>query len=438
MVSMRLHRVANRHRQARTGRRTEIIPEFTRSRTSVTNVLVNHPTAWAQRACYFLSGMNSSLELDSEDLLSDTSITPKHQRSQSVRTVHWWYVLFFISGFPALLYQIVWQRALFAIYGVNIESVTIVVTAFMLGLGLGSLAGGALSQRQAFPVLPAFGFAELGIALFGVASLKVFHWAALFSAGAPPLETGVMVLMLVLVPTVLMGSTLPLLVAHTVRINANVGVSVGALYAANTLGSAAACLAAGMFLMWHFGESGCVRFAAALNAFVGSAVLVWCWRTGRSDAKQNPIQRDQDRDMDHREDRINTGTISFALTTVFVAISGMIALAYEILWYRLFSYVTGSWAKSFAYLLSAYLAGVGFGSLASERICERKQTPQRFLVFVASFVLLANVLGFLVAPALAEVVRRAHFSWTLLLVMVAAAFLGVAFPLLCHISVAPN
>src|ERR1700704_2786353 len=54
----------------------------------------------------------------------------------------WLYLLFFVSGFPALIYQIVWQRALFAIYGVNIESVTVVVSAFMLGLGLGSLAGG--------------------------------------------------------------------------------------------------------------------------------------------------------------------------------------------------------------------------------------------------------------------------------------------------------
>ena len=56
-------------------------------------------------------------------------------------------VLFFFSGFPALIYQLTWQRNLFLIFGVNIESVTIVVTAFMLGLGLGSLAGGWLSGR---------------------------------------------------------------------------------------------------------------------------------------------------------------------------------------------------------------------------------------------------------------------------------------------------
>jgi len=56
-------------------------------------------------------------------------------------------VLFFLSGFPALIYQLTWQRSLFRIFGVNIESVTIVVTAFMLGLGLGSLLGGSLPRR---------------------------------------------------------------------------------------------------------------------------------------------------------------------------------------------------------------------------------------------------------------------------------------------------
>src|SRR6266542_3655955 len=80
----------------------------------------------------------------------------------------WLCILFFISGFPALLYQIVWQRALFAIYGVNIESVTVVVSAFMLGLGLGSLAGGRISERADLPLLLVFGCVELSIAAFGM------------------------------------------------------------------------------------------------------------------------------------------------------------------------------------------------------------------------------------------------------------------------------
>src|ERR1700684_1773577 len=70
-------------------------------------------------------------------------------------------ILFFFSGFPALIYQLSWQRALFRIFGVNIESVTIVVSAFMLGLGLGSLAGGYFSKRRGIPLLPSLGAIEL-------------------------------------------------------------------------------------------------------------------------------------------------------------------------------------------------------------------------------------------------------------------------------------
>src|SRR5690349_17751913 len=153
----------------------------------------------------------------------------------------WLCVLFFVSGFPALLYQIVWQRTLFAIYGVNIESVTVVVSAFMLGLGLGSLAGGRISRIPGAPLLLLFGGAEIGIAAYGIASLPLFHWVAGFTAGAPPVQTGLLAFALVLIPTILMGATLPLLVAHLVKLSGNVGTSVGILYFVNTLGSAAAC-----------------------------------------------------------------------------------------------------------------------------------------------------------------------------------------------------
>src|ERR1700737_5472691 len=80
-------------------------------------------------------------------------------------------VLFFFSGFPALIYQLTWQRALFRVCGVNIESVTIVVTAFMLGLGFGSLLGGVLSKWQAIPLLPLLAAIELLPGAFGLVSL---------------------------------------------------------------------------------------------------------------------------------------------------------------------------------------------------------------------------------------------------------------------------
>jgi spermidine synthase len=77
-----------------------------------------------------------------------TGISPVIDAKKRNDGLHLYYLLFFLSGFPALIYQIVWQRALFALYGVDIESATLIVTIFMLGLGLGSLAGGWLSARR--------------------------------------------------------------------------------------------------------------------------------------------------------------------------------------------------------------------------------------------------------------------------------------------------
>ena len=185
-----------------------------------------------------------------------------------------YYLLFFLSGFPALLYQIVWQRALFTLYGVNIESVTMIVTVFMLGLGMGSLAGGWLSSRPGIRLLLAFGLIEFSIGTFGAASLWIFHRIGAITAGASTLTTGLVAFALLLVPTMLMGSTLPLLVEHFVRRTGNVGESVGLLYSVNTLGSGVACLAAAFLLMRLFGESGSVHLAVCFNLFVGVSAFV--------------------------------------------------------------------------------------------------------------------------------------------------------------------
>lgn len=186
----------------------------------------------------------------------------------------WIYLVFFLSGFAALLYQIVWQRALYAIYGINIESVTMVVTAFMLGLGLGSLAGGEVSKDAKRPVLLMFSLVELGIGLFGAVSLGVFHAVGRVTLGMSTVGTFFVTFFLVLVPTLLMGSTLPLLVAHLVRSSGNVGKSVGTLYFVNTLGSAFASAASVLFIMGRAGQLGSVRVAAALNVTVSLLAYV--------------------------------------------------------------------------------------------------------------------------------------------------------------------
>src|SRR5947209_10126180 len=109
-------------------------------------------------------------------------------------------VLFFFSGFPALIYQLTWQRALFRIFGVNIESVTIVVAAFMLGLGVGSLAGGWLSKRGGVPLLPLLAAIELMTGAFGLVSLAIFDRVGELTIGLPLTVTAAVTLMLVIVP----------------------------------------------------------------------------------------------------------------------------------------------------------------------------------------------------------------------------------------------
>jgi predicted membrane-bound spermidine synthase len=198
------------------------------------------------------------------------SSVPQEKGSLPLPTV---FTLFLVSGFAALVYQVVWQRALFAIYGVNIESVTIVVTAFMLGLGLGSFVGGQLSRDPTRRVLLWFAAIELAIGVYGAGSLLILHSVGLATAGAGPVATFGLSFALVLVPTALMGATLPLLVAHLVRRSGNVGRSVGALYFVNTLGSAAAALATAMWILGGLGQQGTVWLAAACNLAVGAAVL---------------------------------------------------------------------------------------------------------------------------------------------------------------------
>lgn len=195
------------------------------------------------------------------------------------------YAVFFFSGFAALVYQVVWQRSLFAIYGVNIESVTIVVAAFMLGLGLGSTGGGALSARPNAPLLRWFAAVEASIGLYGLASLHLFRAVGGLTAGASGAATFALTFALVLIPTSLMGATLPLLVAHAVKRSGNVGKSVGMLYFTNTLGSAVASFAAAVLLLGKLGQTKTVYVAALAN--FGVAGAVW-WLDRRARLQKSP------------------------------------------------------------------------------------------------------------------------------------------------------
>lgn len=338
---------------------------------------------------------------------------------------------FFVSGFPALIYQLVWQRSLFAIYGINVESVTVVVTAFMLGLGLGSLLGGLVSRLRKVPLLMAFGIVEVGIGMFGYFSLQLFDAVGAATLQAAPLVTALVTFLLVLVPTLLMGATLPILTAHLVRHTSNVGRSVGLLYFVNTLGSATACFAVALVLMRELGMHGAVNLAAGINLVVAAASFMAAALTkpaGGQEEGSTPKSTSTQRGK-------------FRLAMLVVAATGFISLSYEILWYRVHSFTTGGSALAFSTMLGAFLLGIAVGSLVARKFCTSEGTGVERIALV-NFVLFANAASFLVAPLSAwlATLLPGQNAYPLLVppVAIAAGLLGAMFPLICHHGVAPD
>jgi len=339
-------------------------------------------------------------------------------------------VLFFFSGFPALIYQIVWQRALFVIYGVNVQSVAVVVSAFMLGLGLGSLAGGRLSAAFPRHGIVIFGVCELGVAIFGLSSLRIFHWAAEYTAGVGLGLTILFSFLLLIVPTMLMGATLPLLVEQLVRSSRDVGHSVAILYFANTLGSAFACYLCAEYVMLNFGQSGSVTIAACLNVVVGTVAYIY----GRSQQSMSaePTLTDQDASSTAQPG------LPLGVAMLIAGLAGFIALGFEIEWFRVLALGSADRAPAFALLLSTYLCGIAAGSYTTEKLTEKKSA----LVVVNTIglmLLVAGALSVYLPPLVAQL------SWKNYALMASApafflvaGLLGSVLPLLCRLAVSAD
>lgn len=188
--------------------------------------------------------------------------------------------LFFVSGMAALIYQVCWQRLLFATFGVDLDSITIIVSVFMLGLGLGALLGGQLADWRPGLALRLFALAELGIGLFGWFSPDLIRATGDLFVGASQWQIGVINFLLLLIPTSLMGATLPILVAHATRIWGNVGKSIGVLYQVNTFGAAIGVLIIGFLWFLLFEIDTAIRLAAVLNLLISLSTLLWVQRHG--------------------------------------------------------------------------------------------------------------------------------------------------------------
>lgn len=192
---------------------------------------------------------------------------------------------FFLSGSCALMYQVGWQRSLYGIVGVDIDSITIIVSVFMLGIGFGGMLGGWTADMAPKRRIQIYAAAELAIALFGFFSLLLVDFIGdwLVTAGGGTLSSGAGSLLFLIVPTTLMGMTLPLLTMAFNDWQDSIGVSVGQLYFINTLGAATGAGLVPFILLPMLPLDSVIRIAAFGNLAVAAlALFAYVWQTRHS------------------------------------------------------------------------------------------------------------------------------------------------------------
>jgi spermidine synthase len=285
--------------------------------------------------------------------------------------------LFCASGVSGLLYEVAWTRLLHLLFGDTVLATSTVLAAFMAGLALGSYASGRRIDRQQ-RVLPIYAGLELSIGLTALllplvleAITPLYVWlhqhlhsrVFLFGLGRFLLAFG-----LLLVPTTLMGATLPVLSRYVVHTPARLGWNVGVLYALNTGGAVLGCFVAGYVLLGSVGVYQTIGLGAAFNLTI--AFLVWLGR-GWAEAGQEA----QPPAVAPALQPVAAPVYSARTVRLVMwgyAVSGLTALAYEVIWTRTLTFFIGNSTYAFSAMLSTFLCGLALGSLLLARISDRQ------------------------------------------------------------------
>jgi spermidine synthase len=281
--------------------------------------------------------------------------------------------LFVASGAAGLIYQVVWSRQLVLVFGNTTQAVATIVTAFMAGLGFGSLIGGRLAGTTRRP-LRLYGLVELAVAAMaaflplifsGLAELYRGVWPSLVER--PGQLAGVrfaLALAAVAPATFLMGMTLPLLTRYLVRTLDEAGARLGELYAANTIGAMAGTLLGGFVLIEFLGLRLTSYLAVALNLAAGLGALALSRRWEAAPGDDAPAARRQ-RPARPEVPRWFRPRRRVVLAATFV--SGFVSLALEVLWTRMLAEGTGSNIYVFTTILAVFLFGIAVGSFLYRR-----------------------------------------------------------------------
>jgi spermidine synthase len=286
---------------------------------------------------------------------------------------------FFVSGMTGLIYEILWTRMIVKIIGSAPFAVSIVLTVFMGGLGFGSyLAGRSVDRiKKPLSLVRLYGILEISIGAYGLLlplllmAFKplyallynhLFHYFLGYS-----LLTFIGCSLLLIFPVTCMGATLPVLSRFFVTSISRVGTHVGRLYGLNTIGAAVGSLFCGFWMIHWLGVWGTLVLAILLNAVIGSICLLVSRDAGGQEIKRlyhdplssvpNTMNMLWDRNL---PDSIKRQTL-YAL--ILFAVSGFCAMAYEVIWVKLFGLIVGPTTYSFTIVLVTFITCLAMGSI---------------------------------------------------------------------------
>jgi spermidine synthase len=324
-------------------------------------------------------------------------------------------LLFLLSGASALVYQVLWMRLLALVFGVTVHAASTVLAAFMGGLALGSAAAGRLADRVRRPLL-AFAVAEALVAVaalatpFGLGAVEAIYVRLHGSLAAWPAVVTVVRLLLsfavLIVPTTLMGATLPLVVKSALARRGILERDVSLLYAFNTAGAVAGTLTAGIWLVPQLGIAWAFRVGALANLIAAAGALllervapaVAVTSDDAQEARAAPPQAGAAAPLPAAVQRV---------ILVTFAISGFVSFGLEIIWFRMLVILFRPTTYAFTMMLATVLAGIALGSLLAAPL-SRVRRLQPLTALAALEVLLA-----LAAAASMAIIGNANaiFVW---------------------------
>ena len=365
--------------------------------------------------------------------------------------------MFLLSGAAALMYQMVWARKLELVFGVTLYATSAVVSAFMAGLALGSLFFGRLVDRWKKPLV-LFALLEAGIALFAFAFpaiLIALRWIYVGFYG--PFGDNYMVMSLVrfalaflvlIVPTSLMGGTLPVITRACAGTGQGLGRKVATLYSLNNLGAFLGCMTAGYVLLELLGPTGTMRSAAFLNL----VVVMMALRLSPASAAQLPSPGgapESERSPGPTRVRLSM-PVKVALW-VF-ALEGVTSLVYQMAWVRTLIFFVFTSVYSFTVIVGTFLVGLALGSFVCRRWVDRLRNPYFALGAIEMGVGLTALVTIPLLPFLLGIdsglqslmpsgfpsrlgTTAANFAITFLVILAPTACMGATLPVVSRIYV---